>query len=725
VGFFTASNCLNCLWYRPAESDRIELVIRLRRQESIRRLAVLAALLVAATAWVSQAAPGDPVADLKAAVTLFQTKQSTAAIAALKPLAAKLPKLNDYVAWFLASAQFDAQQFSETPRTLEAVWAQTPPSPLVGRSALLAAQAYLQSGNPHQAVAVLRKYYSRVAQPQGDLAMASALAADNDLAGAAVYDQRVYYGYPQSAEAEQAGGDIAALKTKLGDRYPPALGTSILSRATKLLDAGQFAKARQELTLMISQLGGAERDTALVKIGVADYLQRQTAEAQKYLSTLSVDTPEADAERLYYVLLTARRKSDQDAISAVLDRLAKQHPESPWRLQSVVAAADSSLVDNAFETYEPLYRICYEAFPKAPAAGGCHWKIAVGHYLRRAPDAENLLREHLERYPASDDTPAALYFLGRLAETVNDPASARILYGTVTRQYPNHYHAALATERMTRLGTPAVSRQGTSAPAEAAAFLQNISFPVRVRARSFEPNALANQRLERARLLTAGGLEEWAEIELRYAAQNEDQPHVMALELASMARDRNAPEQAIRYLKRYAPDYLYIPIESAPADFWRLAFPRAYWAEVEKHAKANQVDPYVLAALIRQESEFDPKATSTANARGLAQILPSTGRELSRRLGIKYSTSRLFQPDTNLRLGAYYLKSIADRFDGRWEAALAAYNAGPRRANEWLMWGDFRDPAEFIEAVPFSQTRNYVQIVLRNAGIYRRIYAAN
>jgi len=88
-----------------------------------------------------------------------------------------------------------------------------------------------------------------------------------------------------------------------------------------------------------------------------------------------------------------------------------------------------------------------------------------------------------------------------------------------------------------------------------------------------------------------------------------------------------------------------------------------------------------------------------------------------------YSTARLFQPAVSLQFGSYYLKSVAASLGGRWEAALAAYNAGLTRANAWLTWGDFQEPAEFVETVPFSQTRNYVQVVLRNADVYRRLYA--
>jgi soluble lytic murein transglycosylase len=256
-------------------------------------------------------------------------------------------------------------------------------------------------------------------------------------------------------------------------------------------------------------------------------------------------------------------------------------------------------------------------------------------------------------------------------------------------------------------------------------FLKSIQFPERARTLNFTPNPASAAHIERAHMLASIGLDDWAQGELRFAAQSEDQPHLMAMELGRLT-SMDKPDLAVRYIKRYAGGYLFYPLESAPVDFWRLAFPLPYRTDLERFAHDNQVDPFLMAALIRQESEFDAKAVSRSNARGLTQILPSTGRELSRRLSIStYSTARLFTPAVNLQIGTFYLKTLTGQLNGHTEAALAAYNAGLTRARAWLTWGEFREPAEFIEAVPFSETRNYIQIVLRNADVYRRVYGTN
>ena len=690
-----------------------------------------AAVFAALTAYVSFAAPEDPtgaaVADLKVAIAQLQGKQSGNGPASLQVLAPKLPQLADYIAWFLASAQFDAESYTDVPATLQRVFAQSPPSPLVWRAALLTSRADLQLGRSHDAVALLRKYYDKLPQPQGDLALATAFAADNDLPNAAAYDQRVYYGYPLAPEAAQAEADLAKLRDQLGDRYLPVAGNAMLARALKLVDLNQPERARKELVALVPQLTGAERDLARVEIGVVDYQRKQTVPAQAYLKGLELSPGEADAERLHYLLLCARRRADRAAMNEIVEQLGEQYPASRWRMESLWALASSYLAENQPANYEPLYRLCYESFPADPRAGECHWKVAWSHYLRRADDAGEYLREQLSKFPASEEVPGALYFLARLSESGGDAEAARSYYNEIVREYPGHYYTALARERLASTpaaARPAVARADSSQHNNRAdEFLRTVAFPVRARTPSFLPNALAKKRMERARMLSAAGLEDWAEGELRYAAQYEDQPHVIALELATEQTHRDLYAQALRYVKRYTGDYLRFPIDAAPTDFWHFAFPVPFRADFERSARKNNLDLFLLTALARQESEFDPKAVSPSSARGLTQLLPATGRELGRRLQIKaFTTASLFQPAVNVDLGAYYLRSIADAFDGRWEVALAGYNAGPNRAKAWLTWADFREPAEFIETIPFRETRNYVQIVLRNADLYRRIY---
>jgi len=274
-----------------------------------------------------------------------------------------------------------------------------------------------------------------------------------------------------------------------------------------------------------------------------------------------------------------------------------------------------------------------------------------------------------------------------------------------------------------KLGEAAIARAPIAESVKE--FLGGVSFPARETRPVFEPSAVTRVRIERARLLAQAALDEWAVIELRFGARNGAQSHVLALELARIAARKGVYEQGIRHIKALASGYLYVPIDAAPLEFWKLAFPIPYRTELEKYTLRRKIDPFLFAALVRQESEFDPKAISRAKAYGLSQVLPSTGRQLARKLGVKrFTSSMLFRPDVNLNLGTQMFRTLVDQYGGRLEPALAAYNAGKSRSDAWLNWGTFREPAEFIETIPFTETRNYVQIVLRNAWLYRRLYGA-
>jgi len=228
-------------------------------------------------------------------------------------------------------------------------------------------------------------------------------------------------------------------------------------------------------------------------------------------------------------------------------------------------------------------------------------------------------------------------------------------------------------------------------------------------------------RIGRSRLLRSAGLSDLADSELRFGARTGAQPALLAMEMAGAA---DAPHQAMRIMKRMAPEYLNLNLEEAPRKFWELLFPLPYRSDLVESARQRSLDPYLLAGLIRQESEFNPQARSSANAYGLTQVRPVTGRQFARKAGVpRFSSRALFQPSVNLKIGASIFRSMLDQNGGRLEQTLAEYNAGPNRLTAWLGWSNYREPAEFVESIPFTETRDYVQAVLRNADIYRRLYS--
>jgi soluble lytic murein transglycosylase len=230
--------------------------------------------------------------------------------------------------------------------------------------------------------------------------------------------------------------------------------------------------------------------------------------------------------------------------------------------------------------------------------------------------------------------------------------------------------------------------------------------------------------MQKAMLLQNGGLTDLAVRELRSAAP-ETGPSWATAEIAKIYQDIGRYDRALQTLKRAVPTYFALEMPALPRNYWETLFPKPYWTDLKKYSASNQLDPFLVASLIRQESEFNPGAVSRAEALGLMQLLPSTGKKVARDLKIRsFSNSQLLSPSANIQLGTRYFRQLVDHFDGRLEYALAAYNAGADRVEHWLSDGNFRDPQEFVESIPFTETREYVQAILRNAAIYKNIYSA-
>ncbi len=343
-----------------------------------------------------------------------------------------------------------------------------------------------------------------------------------------------------------------------------------------------------------------------------------------------------------------------------------------------------------------------------------HWKVAFRAYFERRGDAEDLLREQLRNYPGSGSAAAALYFLGRLAEEAKDFGAARLYFERVMTAMEGYYYAAEARERLRQ---PEV--RNASGSAKTAEFLAGVTLPKAepVPARA---TAATELRIGRSRILRSAGLTDLADDELRFGAHTDGQAALLAMEGAAAAE---APYQGMRMMKALAPDYLNLRLTEAPRRFWELLFPLPYRAELTADARRRGLDPFLVAGLVRQESEFNPGAVSHSHAYGLTQVLPGTGRQFARTAGVGRVTARvLIQPAANLKIGTAILRSTLDQNGGNLEQTLASYNAGPNKVAEWLTWNTYREPAEFVESIPYFETREYVQAVLRNAEMYRRLY---
>jgi soluble lytic murein transglycosylase len=453
-------------------------------------------------------------------------------------------------------------------------------------------------------------------------------------------------------------------------------------------------------------------------LALADALHRagRNREAKSELTTLPGATPEQQAQRLYILGEVAWASNDNEEFYKTVDQLRQVAPSSTWLEQALLSVANLRLVHHEYDQALDAFRELQQRFPNGSRASYAHWKTAwltlrQGHN----DEAKKLFDEQIALYPSSNETSAALYWRARLAEEDNQPAMARAYYQKLSERYRNYYYAELGRDRLKKL--PA-----TPDSTEHYVLLDRVAPLGNVEKVTLSDPPADDLHVQKAELLGNGGLIDFAVRELT-AALNAGVGNWTLAETAQLYTDTGHYDRAIEVMKRSVPSYFAVEIPNLPRPYWDALFPRPYWTDLKKFSVANGLDPFLVASLIRQESEFNPAAVSRANAVGLMQLLPQTGKLVAHEEKLKrYTASQLFTPEVNLQLGTRYFRGMVDHFGGSFEYALAAYNAGSDRVEEWLGQGKYRDQQEFVESIPFTETREYVQAILRNAAVYKQLY---
>ena len=654
-----------------------------------------------------------PLASLALGVADFDVGSYTEAVRSLEP-AASQAELADYALYYRARAFAREEDFASASWVLRDFEQQHPASPLLRDANRLRAESLIRQKEFRAAEALLDDKSLTFSEPSRLYLLARIRDVANQQKEAVELYRRAYYFYPYSADAKLAEERLLELQRGMGAAYPQAPADWRLARADALYGGARYGDAAEEYARAIPGLNGKDRERAQVREGAANYQRVHTSAAYAALIKLKPSDPELDAERIYYLGECARRKNQIQEFERRAEELKAKHPQSKWYQELLFSLGNYYLLENNPAKYRAYYERAAREAPKGALAEKAHWKVCWRAYLDRDPRTRALLEEHVRLHPESDQASAALYWLARLIEKDGDRETAQGLYQTIVSRFPNYYYALLAEERLAKAASPGVL-QGAWQTLTA-----SLPGPRRLAA---TPQPGTARLLERGRTLFSLGLDDLAERELATADYRQTDGHLVGLELGRQAAARNDYFRGLRHMKRYGFGYLRLPLDAAVREFWERLYPLPWSFELHERAKPHALDPYLVAGLIRQESEFNPKAVSRAGAMGLMQVMPSVGRELARRLGVSgFSTSRLHDPDISLRFGTYHLKEALTQFQNDLELTLAAYNAGPSRARTWVTWGDFQEPGEFVETIPFTETRGYVQSVLRNREMYRKLY---
>ncbi len=625
-----------------------------------------------------------------------------------KPLAGDL---GDYVSFYLGTSYFQTGRMAEAVATVGEFDQAYPESLLTRDVHVLYASALLAEGRSQDVIALLEK--DRL-PPRADLelTLGRAYAAAGQPAKAAEILRNLYITMPLSAEGSQADAELK--KLVLTPPLPPLGPDGRRTRADLLAKGKRFSEAADEYRSLLNVVNPNDRPDVELALAVALRHSGQNKEAKKILEALPTSNPEINAQRLFNLGEVARATDDDQGFLRNLADLRQAAPSSFWLQQGLLAEGNLYLLKPDYDKAIDAYREMQQRFPNAGRASYAHWKVAwLSLRQGRNADAKAGFEQQIALYATSAEVPAALYWRARLAEEGNDTGMARAYYQKLSERFRNFYYGELARRRLREI-------KADDDPPHYALLDRVPAIEAGTSVTASEPPT-DNLRYQKAQLLENGALVDFAVREVQ-AAGNEDTGNWVAAETARLYQDAGRYDGAIQVFKRAVPNYFAVDLPTLPRSYWEALFPKPYWTDLKKFSSQNALDPYLVASLIRQESEFNPTAVSRANAVGLMQLLPKVGSAVARQERLKhFSATQLFTPEINLRLGTRYFREMVDKF-GAFEYALAAYNAGSNRVDDWQGQGKYRDPQEFVESIPFTETREYVQAILRNANVYRQLY---
>ncbi len=520
--------------------------------------------------------------------------------------------------------------------------------------------------------------------------------------------QTIYLHFPLSDQAREAGEKLFFLRSSLGNKLGAIPVEQQIEHASTIFGAHQWGDARNEYSRLLPQLAGADRERAELRIMECGVALGASISA---ISGFTVADPDVDAERYYSIANYYRDRPSESQMAAAVESAVSRAPASRWSESALFLAGNYYWVQLDRDRAASYYKRLSDNFPPSADALPAQWRATWAAILKRQPEASADLAEHLRRFPGSQFSPDALYWLGRLSEEAGNPALARTYYAKLLERYPQNYFAATAAKRLRTLGP------GAGAEADILDTIPPV--PPALPLGDTIPAAAATRQM-RADALRSIAFDASAELELRAAFAATGEPRLL-LEAAQEALNAGHVGAAIATVRQIYPQLEWRPFAQVPREVWLTAYAMPFESFIVARSTTAGVDPMLTAGLIRQESAYDPEAHSHANACGLMQLLPKTARRFAKQAKVRYSTPMLFEPDYNIHIGTIYFAGLQRDF-GSVESALAAYNAGEDRVAFWTSGQTYREPAEFVDSIPFTETREYVEIVTRNADIYRKLY---
>ena len=656
--------------------------------------------------------PADMPATVSALARAIETLTGGDAARAIPGLrqASEDPVLGPYALLYLGRAELvlehPAEAASAAQRILDAA-----PGGYLGEAALwLLAEAEIRSERWAAALAPLQKLTALATTDaaRAHLQLAAAAEEAGDLAVARQAYATAYFEYPLSEAASTAG---VAWRRLFAPSAAPFDLDRELERAERLHGANQYAEARGAYAEIRPRTDGETRALVDLRMGQADLELRQYAAARTRLAPLrSRSWPRrAEVEHAWLGVLSGVGR-EAEYVAAV-DAFVAKNPADPLAARALDELGTHYILTDQDELAADVFARLHALAPQGAYGARAAWKAGWWAYRRRNfAETIRLFTSAARDHPTADYRPSWLYWAGRAQERLEQFELATQLYGRAVLDYRNSYYGREATRRLEDLARRDVASARTT--------LQTTSPPLAVAPGTRPANTLLIQTLLRA------GLFNEAVLELRHVQRVAGGTPVTEATVAYALYRAGQLRPAITAMRRAYPQFMAAGGETLPASVLRVIFPIDHWDLLQRYAAQHDLDRYLLAAQVAQESTFQADVRSAANAWGLMQILPSTGQRFARQLGIgNFSTARLTDPETNVRIGTHYLASLIDQLGGI-APGLAGYNAGEQRVLRWQAERPGLERDEFIDDIPYPETQFYVKRILGTADDYRVLYGS-
>ena len=629
--------------------------------------------------------------------------------------------LGDYALFMRARALEQAGRRTEARAAYEQL-ARSYASSIRARDALLRNAEMVMQDGQSAAVPVLLKDLAAKGDAGALLLTAKAYEQAADSTRALAAYRRIYFYAPASAESAEAATAIGRLNSTLA----PATAEEAITRADKFYEAKRFGDATTAYGDAFARFSNTASAQNQLRRGIAATSAKRTADAVAALSSVPTSAGETRAQALYYLVQAYAGGRQWEMARGSLEELRRAFPQSSFAARAFVTAGQIARDAKNASDASYFFRTAVNSYPGMVEVAQAQFEIAwLSHEGKNYQESSRLLTEHLALYADknTDNRGRAGYWAARDSERAGKLAEARAIYEAMQGRYSANWYGYLSKQRLDTMNRTGGAQRADFAPdsmvGRAVANLQTVTVAEEL------AGATENERITKADQLNNVGLDDWALDELNVASRSAPASPRVNLQLARIYRSREENLRAFNTIKVSYPDYAQMKPEEMAREVWDAIYPLAYWDIIVQESRARRLEPHQVAGLIRQESVFDPRARSSARAYGLMQLLVPTGAAVARKYGIdrQITETALYEPRLNIQLGTGYMRDQFDKY-GRIEYVAAAYNAGPGRVVQWRQTLPL-EIDEWAEAIPFKETRGYVQGVVRNRLQYERLYDDN